>query len=99
MEKDIDKINESALEKVSLAQPILDKIRANPSLVNIQDISLSNLHDSRWNGHFILDTLDEIASLYNAYCLKDLSNVQGVPQEVKKFYGDAIDYKFFDKKK
>jgi hypothetical protein len=98
IEKDIQEINAKALEKVSLAQPILDEIKIYPELTNFHAPVLSKLGDSRWRGHFVLDTLDEVAALYNANCYNDIKNESDVPQEVKKFFMDAIGYKFFNKR-
>ena len=63
--KDIEKINQEASEKVNLAQSILDKIISNPQLVNLHDPVLSKLGDSRWNGHFVSDTLYDIMDMYS----------------------------------
>lgn len=95
--KDIKEINKNVLEKICLAQTILDKIKIHPELINVQDPALIKLKDSRWNGHFIFSTLDEVAALYNAGCYDDIKNKEDIPQEVKKFVMDAGGYRFFNK--
>jgi hypothetical protein len=94
MEIDINEINAKALEKVIIAQPILNKIKLYPELVNVHDSVLSALGDSRWNGHFVLDTFDEIISLYEIGCYNEIMNKKDVPVSVKKFFNDMFNYKF-----
>lgn len=94
--EDIEKINKTALEKVCLAQKILDKIKLHPELKYVQDKALYHLRTSNWNNDFVLNTLDEVALLYNANCYNDIKDEKDVPAEVKKFFLDGIGYKFFD---
>jgi hypothetical protein len=94
MEKDIDKINESALEKVSLAQPILDKLEVNPSLANFHDPVLSKMGESRWNGHFVEDTLSDIKNMYGVGGYDEIIKAKNIPQEVKSFVSATLLYKF-----
>ena len=88
-QKDIEKtsklfwINLEASEKVSLAQPILDKIILNPQLANFHDPVLSKLHDSRWSGHFVRDTLYEITRMYST------QHPDNMPEQVQKFVSEA----------
>jgi len=94
MTNTLEDINKEALWKVKVAQPILDKIKSNPELENVHDPVLSRLHDSRWNKHFVLDTLNEVGNIYNVNTYNEVSGNESIPQEVKSFLLDAIKYKF-----
>ena len=83
MTENIEKINQEASRKVRLAQPILDKIISNPQLVNLHDPVLSKLGDSRWNGHFVSDTLYDIIGMYST------KNPNDVPEDVQNFVKGA----------
>jgi len=100
MEKDVSeknvlrKVNKEALEKVCLAQPILNKIVSNPQLANVHDISLLRLGESRWNRHFVMDTLIEIMDSYKAERYNNIESNAEIPEEVKEFVRTAYNYKF-----
>jgi hypothetical protein len=95
--EDTEKTKKQLLENVILAQNILDKIKVHPELTNIQDPRLSELRITKWNGHFVLDTLSEVASAYNVSYYNQIKDEKDVPEEVKKFFLDAVGYQFFDK--
>jgi len=83
IQKDIEKTNKEALEKVCLAQPILNKIISNPSLVEAHDPILSALGDSRHNKYLIMDTVTEIREMYRT------EHPDSVPKQVQIFVKDA----------
>jgi len=82
-QKDMQTINKEALEKVCLAQPILNKIISNPQLTNFHDPTLSKLGDSRWSGHFVRDTLYDFMRMYST------KNPNDVPEDIQNFVKGA----------
>ncbi|MEK6833540.1 MAG: hypothetical protein AABY32_05835 [Nanoarchaeota archaeon] len=85
-QKDIQKINKEALEKVCLAQPILNKLIVNPSLACFHDSVLSKIGESRWSGHFVRDTLYDIMNMYSA------KNPNDIPEQVQEFVKGANNF-------
>ena len=81
--KNLEEINREALDKVFLAQPILDKLNINPQLSDSHDPVLSKLGDSRWNGCFVSDTLYDIMDMYST------KNPNDVPEDVQNFVKGA----------
>ena len=92
--KDNQNKNKKALEKVCIAQPILTKIKANTGLVNVHDTILSELGDSRYNGHFVNDTLSEIMDIYCTVNYEDIVGKGDVDVEVQNFVREAYNYRF-----
>jgi len=93
--ENINTINQKALEKVCLAQPVLNKIRLNPQLTNVQDPVLSALGEKRWGGHFVNDTLLDIMKLYGVeYYNTVINDRENIPKKVKEFVRDAYNYRF-----
>lgn len=86
IEKDIEKFNKEALEKVSLAQDILNKLQDNPGLSHYHDSVLSGLGDSRHNKDFVYDNLYEFMIMYNTMPDKMPEQVQKFIKEANKFF-------------
>lgn len=93
-EKDTEKMNNDLLKKVSIAHPILNRIKANPHLAHVHDSNLLFNGDSRWNQHVVIDTFNEIVKSYGANCYNNIIENRDIPKNVKSFFSEAYNYKF-----
>jgi predicted SAM-dependent methyltransferase len=91
---DIKKINRGLLEKVGVAQPILNRIKSNPQLAHVHDSNLLFNGDSRWNQHVVMDTFNEIVKSYDADCYNSIIENKEIPGAIKTFFNEAYNYRF-----
>lgn len=81
-----DKINREALSIVQTAEPILKKVEENPQNKYFHDSALSKIGDSRWMGHYLMDTNKQILyELYGMACVNTLEQAVNIPKEVLSF--------------
>jgi hypothetical protein len=89
-----EKINKKALEKVLLAQPILDKIMANPQLENFRDSKLNKMGYTSLRKNFVYGAFSDIMKLYGMDDYNKIVSNESIPEEVKIFVKDVYNYKF-----
>ena len=83
---DIKQINQKALRKILIAQPILNKIKENPNLIYAHDPVLSVLREPRQNKYFVMHTLTDIMEMYMT------ENPDNIPEQVQNFVEKANNF-------
>lgn len=87
--------NQKALEAITKATAILEKLRKNPESVNYHDPILSNTGDSRHNGQYVREKVDEIYKIYNIWGSRIIINDEQIPQKVRSFVKEAENFLYW----